>query len=129
LVCVPSYVLVTGPWLHAMCGADMVGPPPLDDALDGLADAVADVDGTPLGGLAEMVGRPPESVFELEEHPAITVAAASNAATAIARGDTWLIRPTVVRIRANWANPLDRDGQASSAARAGPPETNLGSWS
>lgn len=70
-----------------MCGADMVGPLPLDDPLGGPAETVADVDGAPLGGLAEMVGGPPESVFELDEHPAITAATASNATTGIARGD------------------------------------------
>jgi hypothetical protein len=63
----------------------MEGPPPLDDALGGPAETV--VDGAPLGGLAEMVGWPPESVFELDEHPAITVATASRATTGIARGD------------------------------------------
>jgi len=64
----------------------MVGPPPLDDPLGGPADAVADVDEA-LGRLADMVGWPPESVFELDEHPAITVATASNATTGVARRD------------------------------------------
>jgi len=37
--------------------------------------------------LTDMVGWPPESVFELDEHPAITVATASNATTGVARRD------------------------------------------
>ena len=76
-------------------------PPPLDE-VDGLAAESDEVDGLPLdglpleglpleglplGGLAEIVGPPPEPVFELEAQPAITAAAASNAATGIARGD------------------------------------------
>ena len=61
-------------------------PPPLDE-VDGLAVELAEVDGLLLGELAEMVGLPPEPVFELEAQPAITAAAASNAATGIARSD------------------------------------------
>jgi len=68
-------------------------PPPLDE-VDGLAAESDEVDGLPLDGLpldglplAEIVGPPPEPVFELEAQPAITAAAASNAATGIARGD------------------------------------------
>ena len=85
---------MTGPWLQAMCGADMVRPPPPGEVggrageLEDVEGApLGEVEGAPLGELAEPVGLPPEPIFEPDEHPAITAAAASNAATGIARVD------------------------------------------